>query len=157
MKFVCVLAVAVLLLILLPACSHLPRMPEGAGSDAAALRQAYFEAHPDGEFNECIRQGEVVRGMNVIEVLASWGVPNMRRAYAHATGQYWTYFVVDDASRRVMSYELVFDDRVLERWNIAQSVLTIDKLPPEDLSGMAPAIPTEFVRSSGLGDGKLKK
>ena len=42
------------------------------------LRQEFFKTHPDGKYNEHIKKGEVVRGMDFLEVLASWGNPDAR-------------------------------------------------------------------------------
>ena len=67
-------SVGAMLVVLLAACSHLPHME--STDSTSSLRQEYLEMHPDGKYNARIMKGEVVKGMGVIEVLASWGLPS---------------------------------------------------------------------------------
>jgi len=56
------------------------------------LRAEYMDSHPEGTFNSHIYKGEVKRGMNSDEVVASWGFPNVLLVDNHFTNQHWVYY-----------------------------------------------------------------
>jgi len=81
-------------------------------------RQFYVTEHPDGRFNEYIKNGEIIRGMDFNEVIASWGLPNV---YLHSTKtprEYWFYYVEDPSSNSVLIYTLSFELDILGDWDI---------------------------------------
>ncbi|MEJ2722744.1 MAG: hypothetical protein P8181_16640, partial [bacterium] len=43
-------------------------------------------------------------------------LPNVRRAWTQKDEEYWTYYARDEVTDQTMSYELVFQDKVLSRW-----------------------------------------
>lgn len=107
---VLVLAVAV-------SCSRLPRSTK-SNDEMASIRAEYLQNNPEGKYNDHIKEGRVVKGMNTLEVLASWGIPNIRRGWEHDRTEYWTYYAKDEHTEQLVSYDLVFDEKVLNRWVI---------------------------------------
>jgi hypothetical protein len=99
----------------LASCAHLP---ESTRSDQrmAGIREEYLRGHPDGKFNVFISEGRVVKGMGIFEVLASWGLPNARRSSDDGNTEYWAYYAKDEPTQKIVSYELVFQDKVLTHW-----------------------------------------
>ncbi|UCH83444.1 MAG: hypothetical protein JSW50_13445 [Candidatus Latescibacterota bacterium] len=105
----------VLAAIVAVSCSQLPpsdKSPE----EMASIRAEYLENNPNGKYTEYIMEGRVVKGMNTMEVLASWGLPNVRRNWTPDNAEYWTYYARDEHTKKVVSYDLVFENRVLNRW-----------------------------------------
>jgi hypothetical protein len=80
----------------------------------ADLRAEFFKAYPDSPYGEKVRTGEVVAGMDMYEVLASWGNP-ARRTREHSQEQ-WVYFDVDEQSGDAIEYSLSFREGILENW-----------------------------------------
>lgn len=122
---VATLAIVAFTVVALSACSNMLRLNRDV-EERADLRQNYLQNNPDGAFNNHIVKSEVVKGMNVIEVLASWGLPDVRTASKTTKAEFWTYFTVDDYSQTVSSYDLVFEDRQLRRWVVAIDVVTLE-------------------------------
>ena len=60
-------------------CAHVPRM-QNNDPETATLRAQYLRENPNGAHNAEIQRGEVSRGMNAMEVLASWGIPERFRS-----------------------------------------------------------------------------
>jgi hypothetical protein len=102
---------------LLASCSHHPKTLDGSESILKG-RQDYVNAHPQGTYNDHILSGEVVKGMNLMEVLASWGLPNSRRHSESGSYEYWFFISQDRESGMVRRYELVFQDQMLHDWNV---------------------------------------
>ncbi|UCG51264.1 MAG: hypothetical protein JSW58_13870 [Candidatus Latescibacterota bacterium] len=111
----------VLAMMVAVSCSQLPRSTKSP-EEMANLRSEYLQNHPDGTYNQHIMEGRVVKGMNTLEVLASWGLPNLRRSWKHDNSEYWTYYAKDEHTQRLVSYELVFEERVLHRWVVNTGV-----------------------------------
>ncbi len=106
----------------LSACSTQGRLSGGAPPDyLKALRADYLAAHPDGPFNEYIRRGEVVPGMDLIEVLASWGNPLRRVRHGDLTEQ-WVYRDRDEDSHDWIEYTFLFRQGRLDSWQIRRHV-----------------------------------
>ncbi len=102
----------------LTACSSRGRLAGGPPPDyLPALRADYLASHPDGPYNEYIRRGEVVPGMDLIEVLASWGYP-LRRARRNDLSEQWVYRDRDEDSKDWIEYTFVFRQGRLESWRI---------------------------------------
>jgi hypothetical protein len=85
------------------------------------LREEFFKTHPEGKYNEHIANGEVVRGMDFLEVLASWGNPNKREKPSDAV-EYWTYLEEDEDSQDWVQYKFLFRKNVLDDWEVARHV-----------------------------------
>ena len=115
-----VLPVAVLLPLLLIGCSSpLPRV-ETSPSYLLELRAEYLAMNPDGEFNVHVEQGEVVKGMDYLAVLASWGYPT-RRERRGETREDWVYREVDETTQAWIEYTFIFRHNVLGGWDIARN------------------------------------
>lgn len=109
----------VLLSILFIGCSsQLPSM-DTSPEYILQLRAEYLAAHPDGEFNEYVENGEVVKGMDYLAVLASWGHPS-RRARLSNVSEDWIYREVDEDTDAWMEYKFTFHNSILEDWEIAR-------------------------------------
>lgn len=106
----------VLLIDLGCACSSL--VEREAFVDLCA-REEYVELNPDCKYNENIRDGEITRGMDGHEVMASWGLPNVYMISKKQAEEYWVYYVDDRASNSILIYTLTFDyDNILNDWDI---------------------------------------
>jgi len=149
MKYARILLILIVAVIM-TACSKLPPM-SNVDDEVLSLREHYLATHPEGQFNENIARGEVTRGMHVVEVLAAWGLPNVRWAVQHSPDHHWAYFVRDDATQTVNGYELVFEDRVLVRWVIAKDV-DAKQWPPRNESTV-PIESAGFTSSGGALSG----
>jgi hypothetical protein len=79
------------------------------------LRADYRKEFPDSPRNQHVLRGEVVRGMTLYEVLASWGVPD-RRIVSDAGKERWVYVLMDDLSMDWVVYEYNFHDNTLVDW-----------------------------------------
>jgi hypothetical protein len=71
------------------------------------LREEFFETHPNGVYNEFIARGEVVRGMDFLEVLASWGNPTKREKPSPDV-EYWVYLEEYEETKDWVQYKFVF-------------------------------------------------
>ena len=122
---VATLAIVTVAVVLLSACSsglHLNQELD----DRDDIRQTYLQNNPNGKYNEHIAKGEVVKGMSVIEVLAAWGLPGVRRTSTQTGTEFWTYYTLDDISQKISSYDLVFTNRTLDRWIVAIDVMSLE-------------------------------
>ena len=115
MKWMCCVCAVVVALALTASCSSLQQSTT-LDADQADLRAEYLANHPDGKFNDHITEGRVVKGMSIVEVLASWGLPNSRRSWKHDNAEYWVYYAKDEHTGQLMSYELIFSEQLLTRW-----------------------------------------
>ncbi|MCZ6767367.1 MAG: hypothetical protein O7D32_10605 [bacterium] len=100
-------------------CTHYPRSVPSTDK-ITNLRARYLKDNPEGEFNDRIARGEVTRGMNGIEVLFSWGVPDIREVTLENNGEMWTYYQPNEPTRDYVMYDLYFEDRLLTRWDITR-------------------------------------
>ena len=115
MKLIRCVLLVVVTLALAASCSRLP-VSNRSDEHTTSIRAEYLENHPDGKYNTHITEGRVVKGMGVVEVLASWGLPNTRRSVPQDNAEFWTYYAKDQQTQQVVSYELVFQAKVLSRW-----------------------------------------
>ncbi|MDH3198552.1 MAG: hypothetical protein OEO21_09970 [Candidatus Krumholzibacteria bacterium] len=110
------------LAVLLAGCSsQLKRPSDVEPSYLLALRAEYLAAYPDGAHNEYVQRGEVVQGMDILAVLASWGHP-VRRSKEGVHTEKWIYREEDEASKDWIEYTFVFRDNVLDAWELARHV-----------------------------------
>ena len=85
----------------------------------SGFRDEYTKLNPESPYCENIRNGEITRGMNVQEVIASWGLPNVYLVSAKKSEEYWIYYIRNELSSSVLIYTLVFsDDSKLSDWDI---------------------------------------
>lgn len=125
---------------LLAACSQVPRRTGDHETEyVRLLRQEYFKTHPDGQFNEHILRSEIVPGMDLLEVLASWGHPISRRKPSPRQEQ-WFYREMDEVSKNWVEYKIVFRDNVLTDWWVSRHfakggrTVPIDTAKPDALA-----------------------
>jgi hypothetical protein len=114
-----VLSTALTAALLSLACAH---TPNALNTDEAVLmmREDYVRTHPGGKYNEYIQRGQVVRGMNYLEVSASWGIPETRSKSRDRKVEYWTFFGKDDLSGDWTRYTMVFEKGVLADWELSK-------------------------------------
>ena len=104
----------------LAACATAP--PQRVETDAIHdLRADYFRTYPEGPNNDHIRRGEVVRGMSLYEVLASWGIPDAR-VVAPEGKERWIYVIQDDLSLDWIAYEYEFHGNAMVDWTTTRNV-----------------------------------
>lgn len=107
---------ALLVVCLVSACSHTPTLE--SNPETESLRAQYLRENPNGVYNENIMRGEVVKGMNFVEVLASWGVPTQREQRNSGRSEVWSYRALDKSTSEFVLYDLVFDERVVKEWAV---------------------------------------
>ena len=113
-------ALPLLLVVSVVACSQTPRMSQEDETDyIRMLREEYFQSHPDGLYNEHIQNGEVVRGMDFMEVLASWGNPDSREKPTDNV-EYWMYKDEDEDSKDWLQYKFIFRKNRLDDWELSR-------------------------------------
>ncbi|MFQ5511892.1 MAG: hypothetical protein ACE5EO_08590 [Candidatus Krumholzibacteriia bacterium] len=139
-------------------CAHVPRSLKQTEA-TESLRTLYLREHPDGRFNDRIGNAEIVVGMGVMEVLASWGIPDRRLA----TGPHretWTYASRDEFSKDSVSYSLIFRRRVLSSWESGRTTAAVGSQPPPGIEESTPGRPPVLVAPRGAfkaGDRTPKK
>jgi hypothetical protein len=114
------------------------------------IREEYFRAFPDGRYNDHIVRGEVVKGMSLFEVMASWGIPDARAVKADSNDERWVYVLVDDRSLDWVRYDFVFHANELMEWERTLNVASGATLEvPANPS--IPALPSWPSASQGSG------
>lgn len=107
----------------LAGCSYTPRTLNESAS-VLEIRSDYLASNPGGEFNDFIRKGEVTRGMNYTEVLASWGAPDARIRTNDNKGELeaWSYTALDDINGDWIQFTFQFEKKVLADWDVHRHV-----------------------------------
>ena len=102
-------------------CATAP--PQRVATDSIReLRDDYFRTFPEGPNNDHIARGEVVRGMSLFEVLASWGIPDARVVSSEGDKERWIYVLQDDLSLDWVGYEYEFKGNALIDWTTTRNV-----------------------------------
>lgn len=96
------------LIVFITGCSHYSEI-EKAHFTALEDREEYLNKNPDCIHSEHIRKGEITRGMNAKEVMASWGLPNVYLVSRENPEEYWVYYTGDDNNQSILIFTLVFD------------------------------------------------
>jgi len=109
--------IAALLLLLTVGCSGLSTI-ERAELTNVESREYFISSNPGSIYCENIRNGEIVRGMNIYEVIASWGLPNVYLVARKEPHENWIYYVQDQDTRSILIYTLTFSDDLLKGWDI---------------------------------------
>ena len=109
--------IAALLFLSMVGCSGISTV-ERAELTNLESREHYISTNPSSIFCENIRNGEIVRGMDIYEVIASWGLPNVYLVSQKQPHENWIYYVQDQDSRSILIYTLTFNDNLLEGWEI---------------------------------------
>jgi hypothetical protein len=118
MKITGILLTAVLLCFAI-GCSHISQTEREYFTRPEA-REQFIIDHPDCAHIDQIRNGEIIRGMDIYEVIASWGLPNVYLVSKEQPKEYWIYYVQEKASKAVLIYTLTFAGEYLEGWDIDQ-------------------------------------
>jgi hypothetical protein len=108
---------ATLLFLLSSGCSNLSTVERAELTDVES-REYFITTNPSSQFCDYIRNGEIIRGMNIYEVIASWGLPNVYLVSRKEPHENWIYYVEDPDTRSLLVYTLSFRDNVLEAWEI---------------------------------------
>ncbi len=123
-------------LLLLTACgASTLRRTQIDTTDLASLRSEYIARNPDSPYCEKVSHGEIVKGMDVFGVIASWGLPT-RRVADGSDFERWLYIDVDDVSNEQVGYHLEFEKGVLKTWDVQRAGVglktrdTVDPLSP---------------------------
>ncbi len=106
------------LIVFVAGCSHYSAI-EKADFTALEDREDFLDKNPNCVHREHIRNGEITRGMNAQEVMASWGMPNVYLVSRDKPEEYWIYYTGDDNKQSILIFTLVFDyDNNLCGWDI---------------------------------------
>ena len=139
------------------ACAHVPRAPHPSVANDT-MRAQYLADNPRGQFNDKIEHGEIAEGMNALEVLASWGLPDRRRQEKHhAHEESWFYLARDEYSRDYIVYEIVFEDRQLDRWYVMRGTAGSGGLFSSGTSGYAAFRDSRATRSAPAPDSAFEQ
>jgi hypothetical protein len=115
---------AVSLLVFASGCSCTNQV-EREDFTSASAREIYIDGHPESSFQENIRNGEIIRGMNEDEVIASWGMPNVYLVSRVRDEERFVYYIQDRGANSVLVYTLDFDeDNILYNWDIDEKRLS---------------------------------
>jgi hypothetical protein len=137
-------------------CSHNPRKISGTESDyLLQLRQEYLAANPDGAYNEYIKRGEVVKGMDLLEVLAAWGHPERRTKESSLT-EHWIYREVDEDSKDWVLYTFTFRRNVLAEWDLMRHFAAGGTIDVPEGRDSATLTRGEYTSAGGSGAPKKK-
>ncbi len=109
--------IAALLFLCMAGCSGVSTV-ERAELTNLESREHFISSNPTSIYCENIRNGEIVRGMDIYEVIASWGLPNVYLVSQKKPRESWIYYVQDQDTRSILIYTLTFDDDLLEGWDI---------------------------------------
>ena len=104
------------------------------------LREDYFREFPNGPNNDHVRRGEIVKGMTLYEVLASWGIPD-RRLATDTGHERWVYVLLDDLSMDWVVYEYDFRNNALADWTTTRSNQNGFSLDTPDMPASALSLP----------------
>ena len=115
------------------------------------IREDYLHAYPEGRFNDHIQRGEVVKGMSLFEVLASWGIPDGRAVKPDENRERWIYVLVDDKNLDWVRYDFVFRSNELTEWEKTTNVASGAALNmPDKATGPLP-LPAWAYTTPGTG------
>lgn len=109
--------IAALLFLSITGCAGISTV-ERAELTNLESREHFISTNPNSIYCDNIRNGEIVRGMNIYEVIASWGLPNVYLVAQKKPRESWIYYVQDQDTRAILIYTLAFDDDLLEGWEI---------------------------------------
>lgn len=139
-------AVLASVLVAAASCAHAPQLYDNSKA-MQEERLAYVESHPGGEFNDHILKGEIAKGMNEAAVIASWGMPEIRKEVESGLYEQWVYADKDTVSQRWTIFSLAFQDNTLMQWVITENVITGQGIRPE-LDKVPTFTPTDLDREN---------
>jgi len=108
-------------------------------TDLAPLRSEYIHRNPDSPYCDKVSSGEIVKGMDVFGVIASWGLPE-KRSPDGSDFERWLYVDLDDMSNEQVGYELEFEKGVLKSWDVQRAGIGLKTRETADATGPPPPI-----------------
>lgn len=126
-------------------------------ADTAAIleiRDEYIRTHPSGPFNVAIARGEVAVGMGYYDMLAAWGMPDMRERDAARDEERWVYVLPSENEVDWMRYDFIFAKRTLVEWEWSRGVASGSVPLPDDPRGVSARVPA--TPATTLGDAPKK-
>jgi hypothetical protein len=141
-------ALAAVIVVLAVSCTHAPQLNR-TSDQVLEFRTHYLTNNPDDRFKEDIMKSKVHREMNYMQVLAAWGLPNVRTGVADDGSETWGYYAVDDVSRDVRRYDLLFSKNRLVSWYISDPDANL--LHRDEVSDLPVISTSSMTMSSGLG------
>lgn len=125
--------------------------------DTAAIleiRDEYIRKHPDGPFNVVIARGEAAVGMGYYDMLAAWGIPDVRERDAERDEERWVYVLTDENQADWQRYDFIFAKRMLVEWEWSRGVASGSVLRSDDPRGVSARVPAPS--AAPLGDAPKK-
>jgi hypothetical protein len=132
------LSVSGVLLLCVAACGSASlRRSQVAIPELENLRSEYLAENPNSPFRDNVVRGEIVKGMDVFGVLASWGPPEYRSRDGDEF-ELWLYVDLDDSMNQQVGYALEFEGGLLKSWDVHRAGVGLKtrdfskKPPPPD-------------------------
>jgi hypothetical protein len=117
------------------------------------IRDEYLRTNPAGHFNAVIARSEVAVGMGYYDVLAAWGLPNVREM-SKSGDERWSYVLLDDNGVDWIRYDFVFTEKKVAEWETSRNVASAFSAAPDDPRGVSRRVPP--APAASLGDGARK-
>jgi len=117
------------------------------------IRDEYMRTHPQGPFNGVIARGEVVVGMGYYDMLAAWGMPDMRERDGERDEERWVYVLTSENQADWLRYDFIFARRMLVEWEWSRGVASGSVPLPDDPRGVTSRVPAT---PAALGDAPKK-
>jgi hypothetical protein len=117
------MALAVCSLVAASGCSCVSQM-ERANLTTAESRERYVSSNPGSQFKLNVANGEIVRGMSINDVVASWGLPNVYVVAKEKPREHWIYYMYEESTNSILEYTLSFSADTLEDWDVDQRRLS---------------------------------
>jgi hypothetical protein len=127
------------------ACSGVSTL-ERANLTTLESRKDYIKLHPEGVHNQSIENGEIIPGMNVHEVIASWGLPNVYVVTRTEPTEQWIYYLKDRDSLSMLIYTLTFGSDTLQTWHVDQKRYIGQGIVSRDVT--VPEVPFENIHDA---------
>jgi hypothetical protein len=138
---------------LLASCATSPPRREDTPA-ILEIRDDYIRTHPDGAFNVVIARGEVAVGMGYYDMLAAWGIPDVRERDAERDEERWVYVLTSENQADWLRYDFIFAKRMLVEWEWSRGVASGSVPLPDDPRGISARVPA--TSGAALGDAPKK-
>ncbi len=125
--------------------------------DTAAIleiRDEYIRTHPGGPFNVAIERGEAAVGMGYYDMLAAWGMPDVRERDSERDEERWVYVLTSENQADWLRYDFIFAKRMLVEWEWSRGVASGSVPLPDDPRGISTRVPA--TQANALGDAPKK-
>ncbi|HEU4929985.1 MAG TPA: hypothetical protein VFU38_09145, partial [Candidatus Krumholzibacteria bacterium] len=105
-------------------------------------------------FNGVIARGEVAVGMGYYDLLAAWGMPDVRERDAELDEERWVYVLTSENQADWLRYDFIFAQRMLVEWEWSRGVASGSVPLPDDPRGVSSRVPG--TPSQALGEAPKK-